>query len=295
MKPLKISHVCILFIMLTIAGCDAISDQGTWTIIHQTNFKKSANTAGFLDESYGITVGPSGENYYTHDKGETWSAATCSSWCLFGLDIVDQQIAWSCGNSANVRLSRDGGKTWQAVTDFGGFEPNHCRFIRFLDAQNGWIANPKEVASTKDGGKTWTPIILPKGIQPITAIDLRTKDAGYLLDISGTLYFTQDQGQTWSSYSLTLNDNEKILFAQTPLSAVRFRNASRGTVILALEDATGRKFTALHSKNSGKTWKRAALPLEFHYSSSVFLAHDGTTLTHYDASNQKPVTVLKYK
>jgi photosystem II stability/assembly factor-like uncharacterized protein len=295
MKLRKILSPFLFITILSLLGCGSESDQGTWKIINQTQIKHSANIAGFLNETFGITVGYSGENHYTLDKGQTWPAATNSSWCLFGLDIVDPQVAWACGNAANVRFSSDGGKTWQAVTNYGRSEPDQCRYIRFLDAQTGWIANLKEVGMTTNGGKTWTAITLPKEIQEIAALDLRTVDEGYLLDTKGNLFFTHDRGKTWSSSSLKLNENEKLLTYETPLSAIRFQDASHGTAILGLADQAGKKFIAMHTKNSGKSWKRAELPISFGYGNSIFLAHDGMTLTHYEAADKMPVIVLRYQ
>ena len=93
--------------------------------------------AGFHDDGFGITVGYSGDVRYTTDGGQLWTSAENKSWCRYGLDIVDEKTAWHCGNGGHVRASTDGGQTWQTVADFGPNQPDHCRFLSFLDAKTG--------------------------------------------------------------------------------------------------------------------------------------------------------------
>src|SRR5512146_3271532 len=147
---------------------------GPWQVIRQAQYEQSIYQAGFLDDSFGITVGYSGGVYYTTDGAQTWSQANNTSYCRFGLDIVDQQTAWNCGNGGHVRLSTDGGKNWQAVADFGGSEPDHCRYLSFLDARTGWAAAPELLGTTTDAGTTWNTLALPKDIKDMAAIALRT-------------------------------------------------------------------------------------------------------------------------
>src|SRR5512143_1438269 len=121
-----------------------------WQVAQKLTYTHAVYYAGFMNESFGMTVGYGGEVHYTNDGGASWPQAANSSKCRFGLEIVDDQVAWHCGNGGHVRKSTDGGKTWQAVADFGPSEPNQCRFLSFLDDTTGWAATPSQLAATND-------------------------------------------------------------------------------------------------------------------------------------------------
>ena len=248
--------------------------------------------AGFLDETFGITGGANGVVHYTTDGGKTWPRAKNSSACRYGLEIVDEQVAWHCGNLGQVPVSTDGGRTWQAVTHYGPRYPNHCRFLSFLDAQTGWAATPYQLGATTDGGMTWTEIAPPEGIQDIAAIELRTATEGYLLDNAGVLYVTQDGGESWSSRrAFELEESGGLLMTlSTPVAAMRFFDADHGVIVLSLTGGGESKVLAMRTADGGQTWEQENVPAE---SGALYLTRDGTTLTLYDPA--AGITVLRYQ
>lgn len=48
---------------------------------------------------------------------------------------------------------------------------------------------------TTDGGATWEALALPEGVSRVAAISLRTPADGYLVDMEGVLYITQNGGK----------------------------------------------------------------------------------------------------
>jgi photosystem II stability/assembly factor-like uncharacterized protein len=261
---------------------------GPWKVIQQAQYEQSIYQAGFLDDSSGIMVGYNGAVYYSADGGQNWSPGNNTSYCRFGLDIVDRQTAWNCGNGGHVRVSTDGGKNWQAVADFGSNEPDHCRFLSFLDAHTGWAAAPQLLGVTTDGGTTWNTLALPKDIKDIAAIALRTATEGYLLDTTGTVFVTTDGGQTWITHSLGLAGNEELTIAKAPTAAMRFTDAQNGMVVFDLKDGV---FSA-RTTDGGQTWKREPVAITYN-APTLYLAHDGLTLTAIDGVFN--LMVLRYQ
>jgi photosystem II stability/assembly factor-like uncharacterized protein len=261
---------------------------GPWKVMRQAQYEQSIYQAGFLDDSFGIMVGYNGAVYYSADGGQSWSQGQNTSACRFGLDIVDQQTAWNCGNGGHVRVTTDGGKNWQAVADFGGSEPDQCRFLSFLDAQTGWASTPQLLAATTDGGATWNTLALPKGINDVTTIALRTATEGYLLDTTGTVFVTTDGGKTWTTHSLGLASNEKLTIAKAPTAAIRFTDAQNGMVVFDLDDGV---FSA-QTTDGGQTWKREPVAIPYD-APNLYLAHDGLTLTAIDGLAN--LIVLQYQ
>ena len=96
---------------------DTPLSESSWSIVLDTEISHPTNMAGFLNESFVITVGPYGEIHYSVDGGQTWPEGENESMCRFSLDIVDENIAWCGGAGNNVRSSVDGGKTWRALED----------------------------------------------------------------------------------------------------------------------------------------------------------------------------------
>jgi photosystem II stability/assembly factor-like uncharacterized protein len=262
-----------------------------WQVIATSTYKHAVSYAGFMDGSFGITVGYAGEIHYTTDGGATWPMANNTSWCRFGLEIVDDQVAWHCGNGGHVRKSTDGGRTWKVVTDFGGNEPNHCRFLSFLDDTTGWAATPSQLAVTNDGGETWQEIALPDGIGLVTAIELLTPQTGYLLGSNGNLYVTTDGGQSWTVQALDFMKNAFIAKMPSPLAAMRFTDAKHGMVVLPRGNADdGFYLWSAYTEDGGQTWQEDQVPVDrgIPY---LYLSRDASTLTVLNSGLRKIVVV----
>jgi photosystem II stability/assembly factor-like uncharacterized protein len=245
--------------------------------------------AAFLDESFGLTGGPSdvGRANVTTDGGQSWTLAKSSAGCLFGLDVVDSQIIWQC-SLGPVGVSIDGGQTWQSVTDYG-----NCRQISFLDGQTGWVATRKAVGVTTDGGQTWGDVNLPDGVEVVLAASLRTPTDGYLLDKTGTLHITQDGGQTWSAHPLGLDlEGSQIPDRDTASTGVSFSDADHGVVVMHLAGDLGSHVVALRTADGGQTWEQEEV-MEVPLLIALYLSPDGSVLTITDQT-EKQVIVLRY-
>jgi photosystem II stability/assembly factor-like uncharacterized protein len=203
---------------------------------------------------------------------------------------VDVKTIWQCGMK-NLSVSTDGGNTWKAIADKQG--GMGC-LVAFADARTGWFGFGAKFQMTADGGATWKELVLPKEVNSVATISLRTPKDGYLVDKEGVLYITKDGGQTWSSQSLGLSSPKIMGFVaggfvnETPQAAVRFFDASHGLVVLGLSGETS--VVALRTTDGGKTWNKESLPVGL---GKPYISRDGKFLT----VNQwgKGTTLLKYE
>lgn len=261
--------VCLIFIASITFGAD--EKIGPWKELLAFNMNHATDYAGFFNEKYGITVAAYGEVHYTYDSGKTWPRAENSSLCRFGLDIVDEKVAWHCGNGGHIRVSTDGAKTWQQVTSY---QISHM--ISFIDAKYGWTANTMSAGETVDGAQTWKDLKLSRGIAAIAAIRVVAPKSGYLLDSNGKLYFTRDGGASWGVQSLGLEKDVTLLDIERAKGAViRFRDAMNGIIVCAV--SAGKVIAAI-TADGGKTWSLETVP-GVSPIQHLFLAPDGKTLT----------------
>jgi photosystem II stability/assembly factor-like uncharacterized protein len=101
----------------------------------------------------------------TINGGTTWQVyAVAPAEGRYGLDIhaVDASTAWitvqkvgvgTGGTGYDVFKTTDGGATW--TSKFNTYAAS--LFVRFFDAQNGFIWNRHAFASTTNGGESWNP------------------------------------------------------------------------------------------------------------------------------------------
>ncbi len=242
--------------------------------------------AAFNNEKHGIMAGYEGIIWCTNDSGQTWKMGANMrkhGFHLFGLEIVDDLIAFTCGNGGGVRVTVDGGKNWDKMADFGVNQPAHCRFLSFIDGKTGWIASSLTLASTDDCGAKWDKIQKPDGMGQIAAIDLFQPKAGFVLDSNGSLYATTDGGNVWTGKPIVLAGSS---FAFTPnnapANAMQFKNSMEGTVI-AYRTEPKKGWVALTTMDAGNSWKVEEITDAADPASAVFFSNDGRFVTLYSS------------
>lgn len=283
--------------VVPVAAAVGTGAAGPWQVVLQREVERSTIMAGFLDRDSGITVGEYGEVYYTVDGGDSWFGANSGSSHVLALDIVDERVAWQCGQRA-VRVSVDGGRSWKIVEDYGSTQ-SPCRYLSFLDERTGWIATVDQLKTTYDGGASWKSVPLPKGVWRIAGISLWTPANGYVLDTNGVLHITQNGGRSWSSRSLGLTEEPTTVLSYPAGVAMRFFDSSHGTIVLSVVGGGEGKLVAMHTSDGGQTWWKEDVPAEF---GVPHLTHDGLFLTvvrfraalgSYD-DVEDDITVLQY-
>jgi len=277
--------------LLLVAGCAPTRAKDTrWEIVLQVNVPYPTIAAEFLDEAFGVIVDDASALHITTDGGQTWTrAANNLAQSRAGLDVVNESVIWLAGAGGRVWTSIDAGQNWRAVArlPYGG----HVEFISFLDERTGWAASAesRQLWATGDGGRTWKEIALPQQAGGLVAIVLRTAHAGYLLDNRGTLFTTQDGGQTWSSQTMGLDESLSIPVL-TPCAVVRFSDEHCGTVIMGLAGDGESEVWAMRTTNGGQSWDQGNVPVSI---GQFYLTHDGTLLTVADLVDSGKITVLR--
>lgn len=266
---------------------------GPWQVVGVYNEDQSIMTAGFLNELVVATGGVIGQMAYSSDGAQTWLQTDAKSDCRYGIEIVSPQVIWTCGGATNVRKSVDGGKTWQVLAAFGNVFTitNPCHSMSFLDENIGWLANSNLFGTTIDGGLSWTMQALPETAHKIATIDTYGSGEGYLLDQSGVLFFTEDDGVHWREASRLNLGTLKMSLSAYQLAAMRFTDLQHGLIVASPGDkGEAEPVIAFHTSDGGATWTSEVVPV---LAGPVYLARDGKLLTVI--SNVDQLTLLRYE
>lgn len=275
----------ILVLSFGMLGCGGEK----WKEVKNVSIEHKSNIGGFENPKLGITVGYDGEVHYSNDGGETWPQANNKSFCRFGLDIVNDKVAWNCGNGGQVRKTTDGGENWEEVSNFGKSEPEQCRYASFIDENTGWLAAPDYLGGTKDGGKTWNDIKLPDGCSKILSIDLLNEKQGYIIGDDSKLYITKDGGETWDSKPINVDDMNTN-YTSTNSQAFRFTDDKNGVLFYFAQETLQLK--SLKTKDGGETWTENKLPESDFEKGPVYISHDGK-LVSINNHNGTKITLLE--
>ncbi|OPZ91855.1 MAG: Ycf48-like protein [Firmicutes bacterium ADurb.Bin419] len=313
MRLLKFLFALIIFCTVLLTGCGVndkinkendkninalVSDSSSpskekkspWEIAFKSTFDKSTFTlAGFVDNSTGIVMGHHGAIYYTKDGGKIWSKADNEAHIILGFDYVDDKSIFSCGDQGTIRYSNDAGASWTKLPEYDPLDQDPYTSISFVNHKEGWVASSSKVGYTFDGGNTWTTLKLPESCKKIASISLRTKNVGYILDTSGNLFITSDNGANWTQKTLNLKEDEKINgIAGAQVAAIRFADERNG---LAVFFNKNKQLRALRTADGGDSWENETVPeIKSGY---IYMTRNLQSLTIASSLNSE-ITVLKY-
>lgn len=280
-----------LFMLCICSISPANSQPEPWQVVGVYDEHHSIMTASFLDEHHVVTGGVVGKMAYSSDGTQTWLETDAASDCRYGIEIVSPKVIWTCGGATNVRKSIDGGQTWQVLAAFGDPRTitNPCHSMSFLDENTGWLANSNLFGTTTNGGLSWTMQLLPKTANKVATIETYRPGEGYLLDQSGVLFFTQDDGKHWKETSRLHLVGFEMSFSVYQLAAMRFADAEHGQIVVSAGDSGKGVVIAFHTSDGGLTWASESVPV---LAGPVYLSRKDNLLTVITGVNQ--VTLLRH-
>jgi len=288
----------LLITLITYCEKEEILDN-PWKVVIDTQVKQPVRMAAFLNESFGLTGGFSGAGKAnrTLDGGKTWTMSESSGGCLFGIEIIDNKTVWVAGKMhgqsfttpGGLRLSKDGGVTFEPQANIRTLG-RECP-MSFFDDTNGWFYQNGKLHSTVDGGRNWEELTLPADAATIKAVQLRTKNEGYLLDISGNLFITNDGGKTWSKTGLPLQKYhlQGIMEFESVAAGIRFFDKNKGVIAASFSGGEREdRVQVFRTKDGGQNWQSE---LVSYGTGIIFLSPDARFIT---IQNLGKIRVLRY-
>lgn len=171
-------------------------------------------------------------------------------------DLGDNKIL-SLAVQDGMRISKDGGRTWELMFVENGGNPPHTdcyglQTLDFVNSQKGW-ASGSCLVSTNDGGKTWKKVKLPRWMDKIE-VKFLNESIGYVAGSIGVrdrktdittygieIYKTTDGGKTWrKSYS-----------DKTSIEPWKMITPDENTALVIVNGNI-----LLRTENGGKSWQK---------------------------------------
>ena len=173
------------------------------------------------------TLGAWGYAPYYH----TYSLNGAGTVAVWDISAIDENTAYGVGLMA-VKTT-DGGATWHAFEETGGF---YVRSVHFLDTNTGWVGGYRTMLATTDGGETWEQVDheFPSSIRDIDFVDAQRGCAvGW-----GFISWTDDGGEAWHKGK---TETSQLLYS------VSMADTEHGW-------AVGQLGTILRTNDGGRTW-----------------------------------------
>jgi photosystem II stability/assembly factor-like uncharacterized protein len=205
------SHAWVASTQGTIYGT---TDGGTTWKEQKTPVDRNFLQVRFANQNRGTAVGDFGQIVHTEDGGATWTQVHLpedfklpdsaldmgiapDDALLYGLNYLDADHAWVCGEFGTILATDDGGKTWRQQQS--GVESTLFG-ISFTTPQHGVaVGIDSTILMTEDGGATWNPVRSP--FQELSYYDVGFSDGiGWIVGSRGTLLSSKDGGKTWASF-----------------------------------------------------------------------------------------------
>jgi len=202
-----------------ICGEAVINGTEYGVVLHTTNGGKSWNiqftwegiyeyqelyAIYFINATHGWVGGEVKTLFYTVDGGLNWIKKDLPQppWLgtvIFDIKFVDQNNGFMSGGEG-IWHTNDGGQTWNWVY-LGGLYYS----IDFVDNFNGWLISDSDILHTVDGGKSWSQQLkVSEGC--LSAVDFVNATHGWITNTDGKLYYTDDGGATYKTYTFTNRD-----------------------------------------------------------------------------------------
>ena len=235
----------------------------------QDQTQQTLDTQGWIKQNSGTTHGLVGVSFNssdtgwvaaanivlrTTDAGLHWSQISVPGGGILSISSVDGKTAWggSYNNDGKVYFTGDGGQTW--IPQNTNSQPEGVTAISFPTRQNGFGVGHSFLIKTTNGGQEWTKYDIEGG--DYHAVHFLDSQNGLIAGI-GILLRVLLGGparipQKDPSFG-TMTFYGCYLPTQTKEFAVGIEEPSPGVGLA----------TIVRSINSGSTWDKATIPLQF--------------------------------
>ena len=183
---------------------------------------------------------------------------------LWGVQFLDANNGFACGDAGTVLKTTDGGTTW---TPINISTSNPVRQVSFTSTMQGWAAvgDPANYTSsgglyvTSDGGSTWTPVTWSGSPFANLSVQFFSATSGYVGATHYTAgtgtdtYYTNNGGTSWTSNPANIDWNW--------IYDMSFLNSTTGWTV---GDGLTMGYI-FHTNNGGTTWSYQDSTSAFYY------------------------------
>ncbi len=198
---------------------------------------------------------------YSDDLGVTWNVVNVgATLALFftrarTLFALDSYNIWAVTSGGNIHKSEDAGLTW-TTQDAGLATAQNLNCVHFLDRSLGFAAGvANAIVRTRNGGLTWSAIAGPAGQSAIAinVIEVVTEQRVWIGYADGKVFFSEDQGATWTQRT---NGIPTTTTGTPAVTGISFVNELQG-VLVRNQSGVG---TVYQTIDGGYTWQRCDTP-----------------------------------
>jgi photosystem II stability/assembly factor-like uncharacterized protein len=227
----------------------------------------------FLSPDLGWSVNGEGNIFGTSDGGATWERLLHQPGTFFRAIVFLDSLTGFAGNigtdyfpgvtdTVPLYRTRDGGRTWSAVTEISGPYPKGvCNFTVAPDGRTLWAAGrvggPSYLLVSHDGGETWTSRDMTSEIPMLIDVRFLTDMRGIVVGGTATaisashsvILGTEDGGRSW----------REIFRSREPMELawkIDFPSERTGYVSILAYDSTS---SFLKTEDGGRTWQEHPL------------------------------------